>query len=107
MTVREIPSESTEFVQVAVQTGGDDPTAGTVSIGFSSTDTAPTSWTAGTWEGVETVKVGEGYTAVYIARFLIGPSGLLLAEGTYRPWVKVVALGQSIIRRTDDEIVVI
>jgi hypothetical protein len=106
MTTREIPSESLEFVQVAVQTGGDDPTGGTPSIGFSDTDDAPTVWTAGNWEGVETVKVGDGYTAAYIARFLIGPAGLSLAEGSYRPWVKVVDAGQAIVRRTDDEIVV-
>jgi hypothetical protein len=106
MTIREIASESVEFVQMAVQTGGEDPTAGTVSIGFSDTDTAPTTWTLGEWEGVATVKVGDGYTAAYIARFLIGPSALSLAEGTYHPWAKVVANGQSIIRQTDDQIIV-
>lgn len=106
MTIRKIASESLEFVQVSVQTGGQDPTAGTVSIGFSSTDTAPTVWTSGTWEAAETVKVGEGYAAVWVARFLIGPTALVLAEGTHIPWVKVVAGSQSIVRRTDDEIVV-
>lgn len=106
MTTREIASESLEFVQLAVQTGGDDPTGGTVSIGFSNTDTAPTAWTAGEWEDTATVKIGDGYAAAYIARFLVGPAALELEEGIYRPWVKVVANGQSIVRRTDDEIVV-
>lgn len=106
MTTRRIASESLEYIMLAVQTGGDDPSGGIPSIGFSSNDDAPSTWTVGTWDSPETVKVGEGYTAVWVAKFLVGPGALALAEGNYRPWVKVVAGSQQIVRRTDDEIVV-
>jgi hypothetical protein len=102
MTVRNIASESTETVRIAIQAAS-DPTAQAVSIGFSDVDDAPTAWTAGAWAaGPQVVPIGTGFSQAWIAEFVIGPAGLVLAEGTYRPWTKV---GLTV-RRTDDEIVI-
>ena len=106
MTTRRIASESLADGLLAVQTGGTAPTSGTPSIGFSANDDAPTVWTDGVWDGNETVKVGDGYTAVWVAKFLVGPGALVLAEGTHIPWIKVGAGVQQIVRRTEDQIVV-
>jgi hypothetical protein len=102
VTTRSIASESTETVRIAIQAAS-DPTAETVSIGFSDTDDAPSVWTPGAWAAdPEVVRIGVGYTQAWVAEFSIGPAGLVLAEGSHRPWTKV---GLSI-RRTDDEIVI-
>lgn len=102
MTTRNIASESTETVRIAIAATS-DPTAEVVSIGFSDTDTAPTTWYAGAWAAdPEVVPIGAGFSQAWVAEFSVGPAGTVLAEGSYRPWTKV---GLAI-RSTDDEIVI-
>lgn len=106
MTVRSIASESVEYAEIAVQ-ASTDPTAGDVAIGFSATADAPATWHDGEWTGdLQTVQIGFGFGQAWIARFLIGTGTLDLAEGEYTPWIRVINGAETVIRSTDDRLVI-
>lgn len=106
MTVRTIPSESVENIEIGVQVSA-DPTGGAVEVGFSDTDDAPTTWHAGTWEPDQRViLIGSGYAKAWVAVFLIGTGTLDLSEGTYLPWIRVTDGAETVVRKTPDRLVI-
>lgn len=95
-----ISSLSKEYVRIPVATLGDDgesadPTVNVVAIAFTAAEeTEPSSFNAATWETSELVDVDVGGIRIrtpYKARILVGPGGLVLADGEYTAWVKVTA----------------
>jgi hypothetical protein len=90
---------STAYVQVTVQAMAAglpvNPTADVVALAFTTVGTDPVTgnWHTGSWDT-------DPATYTYRAQLLVGPTGLVLARGTYQVWVKVtdspeVPVGQA------------
>jgi hypothetical protein len=99
-----ISSESTEYVLIPVESTDEfdvptDPTADPVEVAFMLGKTEPeeTDWTAAAW-----VTNGETHKV----RILVGPEGLTLAEGKYRPWIRVDANPEKPVKPAPNVLVV-
>lgn len=80
----ELSSQSTEYVLVPIPTAGvADVTTGTVTLAFLQLQLDPDGTT--TWQAAGWVTGAAPPTA----RVLVGPGGLVLPAGVYRPWVKI------------------
>lgn len=97
--MKEIPSDSVEYLRVPVAAlddagAAEDVTAATVTIGFSTDDdTEPATFHPATWETSETLRLKVGATSQntqYKARILVGP-GTTVGElsGIQHVWVKI------------------
>lgn len=97
MTVYQ-PSISTEYARVRV-TSDVNLSAQAVALAFTAsrtTEPAGGDWQTATWLGTAETTIDGGYARA--AGVLVGPAGLVLAEGTWYVWFKVTDTPEVVAR---------
>lgn len=94
LTIR-LSSLSLEYVKVpvvATEDGGEiDPTAYDVEMAFMPEgEPEEADWASGDWETAGTR---------YLARCLVGPTGVILADGTYNIWLRITGSPEVPVKR--------
>jgi hypothetical protein len=108
MTTRTVQAESVEYIELAVS-APTDPTAGAIAVGYTAADDeeAPAVWEAATWQGTRVALIDGKHRNGYVIRTLVGSGTADLEEGEYRVWLRITAGAEVIVRRLDDDLLVV